>query len=174
MKKNIILWIIWIFFCVGIFFHIFFDEANSWSCYTNVEKNISGNSMNPLFKNGEKVYFLIWYYRCNNLQRGDIIAYDFANTGNIYMKILYGFPGDKIFFEENKIFINNKELKNSSWNSYFFTDAEIQLMNLFIKNNILDKWSYFIFWDNIWNSDDSRKFWAIWEKNIVWKFNKIY
>lgn len=172
MKKNIISWIIWIFFCVGIIFQIFFDTNNFSKCYTQVEKNISGNSMNPLFKNGEKVHFLIWYYRCNNLQRGDIIAYDFANTGNIYMKILYGFPGDKIFFEENKIFINNKELKNSSWNSYFFTDAEIQLMNLFIKNNILDKWSYFIFWDNIWNSDDSRKFWAIWEKNIVWKFIK--
>jgi hypothetical protein len=55
------------------------------------------------------------------------------------MKILYGLPGDEIFFEQNKMFINNQELKNSAENIYYFTDAEIKLMNIYIEAGRLKK-----------------------------------
>lgn len=172
MKKNIILGIIWIFFIVGSISHIFFGEKWNQNCYTNLEKSISWNSMKPAFQNGEKIFVKIWYYNCHSLSRWDIVAYDFANTWEIYMKILYGLPGDEIFFEQNKMFINNQELKNSAENIYYFTDAEIKLMNIYIEDGRLKKWAYFIFGDNIWHSNDSRKFWAIWKKNIVWKIEQ--
>lgn len=140
------------------------------SCWNILEKNISWNSMEPLIFSWDKLSLNIGYYNCHDLERGDLIAYDFANSWELYIKILYGFPWDKIFFKNSKLFINNKVLINSIWKEYVFSKEEEKLISLYIFNWLLKKWSYLIFWDNISNSSDSRKFWWIWKKDIVGKF----
>jgi hypothetical protein len=69
------------------------------------------------------------------------------------------------------LYIGEKEMLNSLWNSYHFTSEEQKMISLYITEEwILKNRAYFIFWDNIWNSKDSRKFWGIWKSDIIWKF----
>lgn len=159
-----------IIFLGGVLALSFFYWWEIKSCWNILEKSISWNSMEPLVSSWEKLNIHIWHYNCNKLSRWDLIAYDFANSWNLYIKILYGLPWDKILFKNSQLIINNNILKNSTWKEYVFSKDEEKLISLYIINWKLKKWSYLIFWDNISNSTDSRKFWAIWNKDIIWKF----
>ena len=83
------------------------------------------------------------------------------------MKIVYALPGDKVFFSNSKLFINDKELKNSQNISYVFHQNEIKLIELYLDNKILKSNAYLIFWDNTLNSNDSRRFGAIGKNDFI-------
>jgi len=153
---------------ISHFFYIDIKNKNNI-----LEKNIIWNSMLPMLESGEKIKLVVWYYKNYDLEYWDLVAYNFSwNNKNIYIKILKAKPNDYIEFKNNNIFINWKEMKNSIWEKYFFSKEEQNLMKLFIKNQKLKKWSYFIFWDNVKFSIDSRKFWWVWKKDFIWKFLK--
>ena len=166
-KKSIYITLIII---LGFFSWIFFNDKINNTCFQILEKNISWNSMEPSISSWEKMKLFVWYYDCNEIKRGDLIAYDFANSGELFIKKLYVLPWDKLEIQDSQLLINWELMINSTGNIYKFNDADIKLMSLYIVNWKLKQWSYFVFWDNIWNSTDSRKFWAIWKKDIIWKF----
>lgn len=161
-------YIFYMFIGGAIAFSFFHVENNCWHI---ISKNIIGNSMYPLIKNNEIIDLHINFYKCNSLNRWDIIAYNFWSEWKLYIKKLYIFPWDMIVFKENKLILNKSILKNSIWEVYKFSNEEINLLKLYInEQNRLKDNTYFIFGDNINNSNDSRKFWWIWKKDIIWKF----
>jgi hypothetical protein len=43
-------------------------------------------------ESGDKIVMLAGYYNCHEIQSGDIVAYNFANTGNLFVKTLRAVP----------------------------------------------------------------------------------
>lgn len=138
----------------------------------SVEKEIIWNSMYPLLNNQQKVLLFVDYYtKCKiNPKKWDIIAYNYLGNKLPLIKIIKADENDIISSSWWTLLINNIEMKNSIWNIYNFTEAEINMIMFFVKNWKLEKDRYLFFWDNINNSIDSRKFWAKLKKEFLWKF----
>lgn len=136
------------------------------------EKIVEWSSMEPMLLNGTKVLFNSWFYDKNDnlFEHWDIILYNFKWDKLPILKSIVATENDKVEILNNTLYVNDIEIKNSVWDSYRFTESEQNIFNLYInsKNNIPKK-SIFVLWDNINESIDSRKFWAVSTRDIYWK-----
>lgn len=139
--------------------------------FCNIERQlfeVKWNSMNPILKNGDNTILLKNYYKCNKAKKWDLIAYKYWNR--LIVKQIKVTDKDNIYFSWHKLIVNNKILTNSQGNIYNFSDKEKNVIWMYIIDNKIPSNSFLIFWQNLTNSLDSRRFWAIWSKSIVWKF----
>lgn len=135
------------------------------------EKEINGDSMQPLLKNQETVVLLENYYNCYEVKRGDIVAYKRSSNKNPLIKIVKVLGGDSLVFENNgKLVVNGEVMKNSQNIDYVFSSKEIKMISLYIENGYLQDDAYLIFGDNVSSSMDSRKFGAVGENGFLGKF----
>jgi len=138
---------------------------------TYKENNIvNGDSMQPLLQDQQDIVLVKHYYDCFDPQVGDIVAYNYAGNDNPIIKMIKASNQDFLEIKNNKLFINNKILKNSANQEYIFDNQEIEVLNLYIENNKLPVDSYLIFGDNIGSSNDSRVFGAVSMVDILGKF----
>lgn len=153
----------------------FINGASNECNVKKEEKTISWDSMYPMLSNGEKVLFLNDYYNvCTwSINKWDIIEYKFAGSDVPLIKILKINSLDNVEIVWNNLKVNWELMKNSIWQEYSFSNWEINLIKLFVTNWKIPDWSYMIFWDNVNNSIDSRKFWAISASDILGKFEII-
>ncbi|MGE4443681.1 MAG: signal peptidase I [Candidatus Altimarinota bacterium] len=135
-------------------------------------KIIEGNSMYPLIHDGEKRNLFIDYYTKQQTlpKKGDIVAYNYAGKQKALIKVIQATDSDIVSFSGNFLIINDTILKNSLGEEYIFSDKEIQILSLYIKDSHIPKNSYFIFGYNTKNSLDSRNFGAISGEDILGKF----
>ena len=138
-------------------------------CYTEKEFLVKGNSMSPLIRNWEKITILEGFYKGNPTEKWDIVLYDFKWTKKSIIKKIYITYNDKIEIKNNILYLNDEKLKNTNWQQYNFSQAELKVLWMYIKNKHIPKNSYFIFWENINNSIDSRKFWAVSSEDFLGK-----
>jgi signal peptidase I len=170
MKNKHIYISILILFIWLIFYFFYLQSKNNHEII--LEKTISWFSMEPLIKSWEKVKLIVWFYDYNDIKRWDLVAYDFAWKKDLFIKQVRVLPWDNLIIKDKKLYINNEVMKNSIWNEYIFSPWEQKLLNLYIINWKLKKDVYFIFWDNIINSIDSRRFWWVSKVDIVGKFER--
>ncbi len=133
---------------------------------------VDGTSMEPLLRNTTKQKVENNYYKCGwFIKRWDILLINNSATWyKNYVKKLVVLPWDIIKFNESwNIILNWDILKNSENKEYIFTKNEVKIMSLYIVNWVLQEWTYFVFWDNITNSRDSRNFWWVWVEWFIWK-----
>ncbi len=143
----------------------------SAGCITNkTEKEVRGNSMEPLVKAGETLVLLENYYECNKAEREDIIAYDYKGNDNPLIKKVLVLGGDNLELKGNNLLVNNEILANSQQKNYTFYESQKKMISLYIKDGKLIKDAYLIFGDNIISGLDSRKFGAVSDKNFLGKF----
>lgn len=158
-----------------ILFLIFYDNPAlnliENNCVTNkIEKEVRGNSMEPLIVVGETFVLLEGYYNCNEVVRGDVIAYDYRGNDNPLIKRVLVMANDGLEFKGNTLLVNNEILKNSNNQVYVFPEKQKKFISLYIKNEKLVEEAYLIFGDNVNDSLDSRKFGAVSDKDFVGKF----
>lgn len=108
-------------------------------------------------------------YRFNGYNRFDVIVFK-TNKENLIKRII-GIPGDKVKVQNNKLYINNKEIKES--------DQVKGVTNDFDEVTV-GEGEYFVMGDNRENSTDSRVFGCIHKKDIIgkaslriWPINQI-
>lgn len=124
---------------------------------TNIEYGVSGNSMTPLIKDGQKVKVLDNYYQCTGkVERGDIIIYESFTTPGPIIKQVRVLSGDIVKFEKWKMVVNGTVLKNSVEDEYVFSEKEVQYMSMYLEDSRMQTGSFFAFGDNTVNSVDSR------------------
>ena len=99
-------------------------------------------------------------YYFNDIERFDIVVID---EGNEYIiKRVIGLPGETVEYRDNKLYINDKLVKDNYGNGK--TDD--------FKEKV-SKNSYFVLGDNRTNSMDSRVFGAFKKKKIIGKTKLI-
>ena len=82
-------------------------------CITNkTEKEVRGNSMEPLISAGETVVLLENYYECNKVKREDIIAYDYKGNDNPLIKRVLALGGDSLEFKNNNLLVLSRRVKD--------------------------------------------------------------
>jgi len=142
---------------------------------TKLQKTIIWNSMSPLLQNNNKINLLLDYYKiCNkNIQKNDIVAYDYKWNKLALIKQIKVTDKDILSFSGSYLIVNKQILTNSIWEKYIFTKKQQNLISLYINEKHLQKDSFLIFGDNIYNSIDSKNFGAISQKDILGKFEII-
>ena len=73
-----------------------------------------GHSMENVIVNGDKMFIDKISYKIGNPKRFDIIVFttDNDNSDTKLIKRVIGLPGEKIYIDSGKIYINGKELKD--------------------------------------------------------------
>lgn len=148
---------------------------NNDSCEIEpIKKVIRGNSMQPLLQNGDIIYLLPNYYnQCDILPTiGDMVAHEYAGEDIPIIKTVVATEFDSIQIKNKTLWVNEKEVKNSGGFSYDFSEGELKMLSLYIKNGSIPKGSLFILGDNVTNSKDSRLFGAIGVKKLLGKFER--
>jgi len=153
---------------------------------------IPSSSMVPTLEVGDYIFVLRYPYGLRlpftDLQflatppkHGDVAVFDYPeDRSKDYIKRIVGLPGDRILYQDNKLYINGKEmpLHPEGRRTYFMADGEADVSGLFteqvfdVKHAVLRKavsirdgsWAvpqgmYFVLGDNRNNSRDSR-FWG--------------
>ncbi len=139
--------------------------------YHEVIKTVRGDSMVPLYSNGQDVTLIENYYCDHTPQMGDIIAYQQTNVNNPLIKIVRATPVDMLHISANFLVINGVVMANSVGTPYTFSSPELNMIQLYITGGHLPPYAYFIFGDNTGNGKDSRKFGAVSLSSLIGKFS---
>ncbi|EKU48063.1 signal peptidase I [Staphylococcus massiliensis] len=168
MKKEILEWIASIVVAIIIvtLIHQFIAKP-----YT-----VKGDSMDPTLKDGEKVIVNEIGLKFGDLKRGNVIVFH-ANENDDYVKRVIGTPGDKVKYENDKLYVNGKEVKEPylDYNKEHKRSDKItgdfeskELLGSEGKSEIPED-KYLVLGDNREVSKDSRAFGLIDKDKIVGK-----
>lgn len=121
---------------------------------------VKGDSMFPSIKSGD---VLIINKMTNDFNREDLII--FIKNGEVYIKRIWGIPGDSILLnDESRLILNN-----STFLYQFDEVVSKRNFNVRVSDNL-----YFVLGDNINNSVDSRTFGLVHESEIIGKVSLRY
>ena len=69
---------------------------------------VDGDSMNPTLKDGDIMLLNEIGYRLHGVERFDIVVIDTPN--DVIIKRVIGLPGDRIRYQDNILYVNDKEV----------------------------------------------------------------
>jgi signal peptidase I len=130
---------------------------------------VSGESMDPTFKDGEYLIVDQLSYRFKSPERDSVIIFKYPNNpSQFFIKRVIGLPGEKVKIDGDKITIINKEhpeptgmILNES-----FVEWKTDFGYPFKMETTLKDDEYFVLGDNRARSSDSR-FWGPLNKNFI-------
>jgi len=137
------------------------------------ERTVRGTSLSGLIEAGSTVKILFGYYSCNEVKRGDIVAYNYAGDANPIIKIVKGIPGDKFHLQEANgvwnILINGDILKNSQNQPYLLGERGHRMLALYERDykSIIPADTYLILGNLASGSLDSTRFGLIGKQDIL-------
>lgn len=155
-----------------------FDSAQSPNCPVEEKQEIvRGDSLEPIVKNGQEVKILYGYYKCNEVKRDDIVAFDYKGNPAPIIKIIKAVPQDKFGFVQSKekngwhILVNNKILKNSQGIPYLINATSYKLLSLYEHDfkGMMPKNVYLILGNLPTGSLDSTRFGLVGKDGIIGK-----
>ena len=126
--------------------------------YITAERfTVIGQSMEPIIKEGERVFITKTYYKWNKIKRNDIIG--LYNNQKIEIKRIIGIPNDQLTINQSSITLNGKKIINVDNIQYKIQDKKIRLKNE----------EYFVVGENYNKSVDSRNYGPITKNQIIGK-----
>lgn len=126
---------------------------------------VDGISMLPTLENGEFILVNRMSYRWGEIQRGDIIVFDFPlNMEEELIKRVIGVPGDQINVNAGQVFVNGQILSEP-----YISQTPNYSGDWVVKNGFL-----FVLGDNRNNSNDSKDWGLLPIENVVGKATLIY
>lgn len=119
---------------------------------------IDGISMEPTLANSEKVIMRKKFLNEKSSRYDIVFIKDPYDSGAMIVKRIVGLPGESIYCENGKIFINDKVIENS----LELDDKTENFGPVTLEDN-----QYYVLGDNRDHSTDSRVFGSISENSIV-------
>ena len=146
---------------VALFIRTFFFQAY----------RIPTGSMIPTLKIGDHLISNKVVYKLREPLRGEVIIFIYPkNPRKTFVKRLIGLPGDKVRINDGKIFINGKQITISQIASrYYYPQGPYGENEVKVPKN-----SFYVLGDNTTNSNDSRFWGFVPEKNLAGKAQFIY
>lgn len=135
---------------------------------------IKGLSMTPNFPDGEYLLTDKVTYRFHEPKRGDVIVFETptSTTGEEFIKRIVGLPGDSVFVQNGRIYINTKVLDEK-----YLTSDVITSPGSFLAEGQSVKVTddqYFVLGDNRSHSSDSRSWGFVGKDKITGRAWLIY
>lgn len=127
---------------------------------------VNGRSMEPTIMNWDEIivdkllYSIFPEFLWGGVDRNDIIV--FSYNWDFVIKRIIAKWWDKVNVKNDSITVHNKE-----WKRVFEVKQDTQINEYTIE--IADN-EYFVIWDNLPSSEDSRRIWPIKSEDIVWKY----
>lgn len=123
---------------------------------------VNGTSMDPTLKNGDIMILNKIGYRITKIKRFDIVVIKYKDE--LLIKRVIGLPGEKIKYENNTLYINDKALDEEFDKTYTYNFSLKEIGSTTVPDN-----SYFVLGDNREVSKDSRSIGFIDREDIVGK-----
>lgn len=137
---------------------------------------VVGNSMHSTLENGEVLILNKFKYRFMDIERGDIISLQYADTKYLIKRVI-GLPGDSVSIRDNTLYING-ELYVESYLDEGLVYDDFELSSLGYDKIPEDM--YLVLGDNREDSLDSREIGLIRRDDIIgkvsfriWPLNKL-
>ena len=128
--------IIFISLIIGISIRMFLFEV----------VQVDGLSMYPTYSNEQHLGIIKNFY---SIEHGDIVIFNSHDSqDNVYVKRVIGLPNDHLQIKDNRIYINDKIIKEDYLSKFVVTEGDIDIT---IPEN-----EYFVLGDNRTQSKDSR------------------
>lgn len=128
---------------------------------------VIGRSMNPTLKNNDIMLLYKINYRLNDIKRFDIVVIKRLGDSPIIKRVI-GLPNEYVEFKNNKLYIDNKLVKEN------FNKEDISDFSLTeIGYSTIPKDMYFVVGDNRDESSDSRYIGLIPKNNIMGNTNIV-
>lgn len=119
--------------------------------YVCQRTDVIGSSMSPTLEDGDCLIVDKISYKFREPERYDIIIFPYRDDSNrFYVKRIIGVPGDTIFIQDGKTYINQEEL-SEPYLTELIDDAGIAATPITLGED-----EYFVMGDNRNNSYDSR------------------
>lgn len=129
------------------------------TCMLDIAR-VQGDSMNPTLKNNN---LLLYSKINNNYSRFDIVIMKIDNK--YYIKRIIGLPGETIEYKDNKLMVNEKNVKES----FNTTQTDDFSLSQICPYNVIPQNKYLVLGDNRENSYDSRNYGLVDISNIKGK-----
>jgi signal peptidase I len=177
-KRKLILMFLAIVAVASFLYFVFLKQDNDnaiidKSCFEKKTRTVDGASMSPLLQNGEIVTTYENYYDCNEIERGDIVIFNFKTREGDYIKKVQGMPNDILEFEEGYIKINGEYVINSEGKKYKLNSFQQKILSVPLVDSQIPRNGYLVLGDNIDSKTfDSRQFGYINKDQIIGKVNK--
>ncbi|TVR82294.1 MAG: signal peptidase I [Chitinophagaceae bacterium] len=131
---------------------------------------VSGQSMSGIVEEGEKVLLAKGFYKCNPVERDDIVLYDYAGSDIPLIKSVKGLPGDSIQLKNGILHINGEAIKTASGNFYKPDSQAMTMLNLYInRHNQIIPARAFLLLGSKSNTLDSGSFGWVSQRNLIGK-----
>ncbi len=127
---------------------------------------VNGDSMYPTLKDGDIMILNEIGYHLNGVERFDIVV--IKSDGERIIKRVIGLPGEKVEYKDNKLFINDEEIKED-----FTHDVTHNFKLEEINVDIIPDGYYFVLGDNRGNSKDSRVIGLVSKNEIKGKTSSV-
>ena len=146
------------------------------NCNTRLESFIvRGDSMAGILESGQKVIVSIRHYECAEIQKGDIILYNYSGNEVPLIKIVFGLPGDHFYLTQNNdswsIVINDKAVTNSKNETYVIDKHGYSLFALYWQDykGMIPKDAFLLLGNRASGSLDSSRFGLVHKSTIIGK-----
>lgn len=135
---------------------------------------VNGGSMSGVVENGQQITVLKNYYSCHDVQRNDVVIYNYAGNQEPLIKIVRAIPGDawklKLASQGYEIIVNDKILTAASGHPYQIPTGNIKMLKLYASNYpIIPKDAYLILGNLPQGSLDGSRFGLIGKADIIGK-----
>lgn len=121
-------------------------------------KTIVGESMYPTLKDGEQVFINVAASYLNDIKRFDIVVVKHASDDDLWVKRVIGLPNETVEYKDNKLFINDLEVKEPFLDNTYRKRIEKEkgMFTADYPKHTLKADEYLLVGDNRVNSLDSR------------------
>lgn len=135
---------------------------------------VEGPSMEPNFHTGERLIVNKIVYSIHKPERGEVIVFH-APAGIDYIKRVIALPGETVKIENNKVFVDDKEIDESYIREIIDQKAQNgEKYNRDYPATKVPEGSIFVMGDNRLNSSDSRMIGPVTYDKIVGRADIIF
>lgn len=136
---------------------------------------LRGDSLKGLIESGSQITIANGYYKCHDIKRDEVVAYNYAGNKNYIIKIIKAIPGDSWDLMKTKddyylILVNKIPISNAQGTNYLIPPDKINMLKLYQKDYpLIPSNSYLILGNQINGTLDSTHFGLVGKSDIVGK-----